>query len=45
MFTTTLAVVGLFALRIGLPLVIMLVLGEALTRLDGRRNDAYGRAA
>jgi hypothetical protein len=45
MFTTTLAVVGLFALRIGLPLVFMLALGEMFTRLDGRRDDLYGRPA
>ncbi len=45
MFTTTLAVVGLFALRIGLPLVLMLVLGEALARLDGRRDELHGRPA
>ncbi len=45
MFTTALAVFGLFALRVGLPLVITFLLGEALARFDARRSDFNGRLA
>ncbi len=34
MLTTAFAILGLFALRLGVPIAIMLVLGEALERLD-----------
>lgn len=45
MFTTTLAVIGLFALRLGVPLVVTFLLSEALRRLDTRWSDFRGFAA
>ncbi len=45
MLTTVLALIGLFALRFGVPIAIMFLLSEALTRLEARWNSTYGLAA
>lgn len=45
MFTTALAIVGLFALRLGVPIVFTFLLSEALRRLDIRWSDMRGLAA
>ena len=45
MVTTALALIGLFALRIGVPLAVIFALGELLHRLTQRGTDVHGRAA
>ncbi len=42
MVTTTLAVIGLLALRVGLPLLITLTLSDLLLRLNAREHQGYG---
>ena len=42
MLTTALSVIGLLALRVGLPLIITLTLSDLLLRLQAREYKGYG---
>ncbi|MBI3363241.1 MAG: hypothetical protein HY023_19235 [Chloroflexi bacterium] len=44
MFTTALAILGMFALRLGAPIVVTLVIGEMLRQFATPGSEAHGLA-